>query len=164
MVTGDHPLTGAAIARQVCDHNLFVLVFLFPCCLGVISSFFCIYLTQVGIIPPIGQDTPETSRLQVIEGREVESLTEEDWEFIVTRESGTVFARTTPQHKLDIVRKCRSFGAVVGVTGDGVNDAPAMKAAHIGEHRGFNSIHAHFIISFTLLLTPALRLKNHFSF
>lgn len=69
----------------------------------------------------------------MIEGREVDALTQEDWEFIVTRESGTVFARTTPQHKLDIVRKCRSFGAVVAVTGDGVNDAPAMKAAHIGQ-------------------------------
>lgn len=75
----------------------------------------------------------QDKRLQVIEGRQISSLTEDDWKFIMERNTGTVFARTTPQHKLNIVRRCRTLGAVVAVTGDGVNDAPAMRAAHIGK-------------------------------
>lgn len=60
------------------------------------------------------------------------SLRDEDWRRIFERSTGTVFARTTPQNKLHIVEKCRALGAVVAVTGDGVNDAPAMRAANIG--------------------------------
>jgi sodium/potassium-transporting ATPase subunit alpha len=59
-------------------------------------------------------------------------LTDDEWRRIFDRPTGTVFARTTPQNKLYIVEKCRALGAVVAVTGDGVNDAPAMRAADIG--------------------------------
>ncbi len=49
-----------------------------------------------------------------------------------------MFSRTTPIHKLRIVEACQRLGYIVGVTGDGVNDAPAIKQADIGISMGIS--------------------------
>jgi len=67
----------------------------------------------------------------VVEGRELDDMDAMKWDFIFSH-CELVFARTTPQHKLMIVKQCQERGFRVGVTGDGVNDSPALKRADIG--------------------------------
>ncbi len=90
MITGDHPGTARAIARQA------------------------------GIDGDAG----------LLLGDEVASLDDAALQRAVA--TTTVFARVAPQHKLRIVQALKATGAVVAMTGDGVNDAPSLKAAHIG--------------------------------
>ena len=89
MLTGDHPVTAAVIARE----------------LGI----------------------PGT---RAVTGAELEKLTEIELERTVRDVS--VYARVSPQHKLQIVNALQRSGAIVAMTGDGVNDAPALKTADIG--------------------------------
>jgi Ca2+-transporting ATPase len=67
---------------------------------------------------------------QLLTGRDVDSLN--DAALARAVRDATVFARITPNQKLRIVQALKSNGEVVAMTGDGVNDAPALKAAHIG--------------------------------
>lgn len=66
----------------------------------------------------------------VLTGEELERL--DDGELARRIGSVAIFARTMPEHKLRIVCALKSAGEVVAMTGDGVNDAPSLKAAHIG--------------------------------
>jgi calcium-translocating P-type ATPase len=72
---------------------------------------------------------------KVVTGEEMERLSPEALRGLL-REPGVLFARTSPAHKLAIVSGLKALGEVVAVTGDGVNDAPALKAADIGVAMG----------------------------
>lgn len=72
---------------------------------------------------------------KVVSGGELDRLPPPALERLV-REPGVLFARTSPAHKLAIVNALRANGQIVAVTGDGVNDAPALKAADIGVAMG----------------------------
>ncbi len=73
---------------------------------------------------------------EVIEGHEVDKLTDEELQSRI--KSITIFARVRPEHKLRIVIALKNNGDIVTMTGDGVNDAPALKESHIGIAMGKN--------------------------
>lgn len=92
MITGDHRVTAAAIARE----------------LGLTGD--------------------------VLEGRELDSMSAEALAAIIDKVA--VFARVAPEHKVRIVQALKADGHVTAMTGDGVNDAPALKHADIGVAMG----------------------------
>ncbi len=73
---------------------------------------------------------------EVILGKELETMSDED--LFNKVQAVSVYARVSPQHKLRITQQLLKHGEVVAVTGDGVNDAPALKAAHIRDRHGQN--------------------------
>ena len=76
---------------------------------------------------------PSDAKAIVVHGSELRDITQEDLDSILKNHAEIVFARTSPQQKLIIVEGCQRGGAIVAVTGDGVNDSPALKKADIGE-------------------------------
>jgi magnesium-transporting ATPase (P-type) len=75
-----------------------------------------------------------------VTGAELDSMDEVQFAEAVRR--STVFARTSPEHKLRIVRALQAGGAVVAMTGDGVNDAPSLKQADVGVAMGIKGTEA----------------------
>merc|ERR1712137_487862 len=121
MVTGDHPITAKAIARSV----------------GIISE----GTETVEDIAArknidVADVNPREARAAVVHGGELKDLEAEQLDEILMYHTEIVFARTSPQQKLIIVEGCQRMGAIVAVTGDGVNDSPALKKADIGVAMG----------------------------
>lgn len=73
---------------------------------------------------------------EILTGNDIEAMSDEELGRII--EKVTVFARVSPHHKLKIVRAFKKKGHIVAMTGDGVNDAPAIKEADIGVSMGVN--------------------------
>merc|ERR1711962_450706 len=121
MVTGDHPITAKAIAKSV----------------GIISEN---NETVEDIAARKGipvEEVPEgDAHAAVIHGSTLKDMTARDVEHILRMHSEIVFVRTSPQQKLIIVEGCQNLGSIVAVTGDGVNDSPALKKADIGVAMG----------------------------
>ncbi|KAG0287811.1 hypothetical protein BGZ97_006987, partial [Linnemannia gamsii] len=114
MVTGDHPLTAEAIGRKI---NL------------VLSDTKEMVAKHRGCsVDEVGDD--EYNAI-VIHGEQIDSMTDQDWDLIFSKPE-IIFARTSPKHKLQIVKRAQAMGHIVGVTGDGVNDSPALKKADLG--------------------------------
>ncbi|MFD1671087.1 cation-translocating P-type ATPase [Agrilactobacillus yilanensis] len=83
---------------------------------------------QLGIV--------DSKQAKVIEGREIEAMTDEELFQVVP--DTYVYARVSPEHKQRIVKQLQKHEAVVAMTGDGINDAPALRAADIGIAMGIN--------------------------
>lgn len=114
MVTGDFKLTAAAIARQV----------------GIITCGEVHGLDDLDRQKIVAPST-EYSGAIVLSGPELITLSESQWNQLCQYQE-VVFARTTPEQKLRIVKEFQSRQNIVAMTGDGVNDAPSLKAADIG--------------------------------
>ena len=96
MITGDHKLTAAAVAREI----------------GIIDD----VMTNQDMVMISGQDL-ETMNVTTL-SEKVDYL--------------KIYSRVSPEHKLKIVQALKKKGHIVAMTGDGINDAPALKAADIG--------------------------------
>uniref|UniRef100_H9GFY6 Cation-transporting P-type ATPase C-terminal domain-containing protein n=1 Tax=Anolis carolinensis TaxID=28377 RepID=H9GFY6_ANOCA len=117
MVTGDHPITAKAIAKSV----------------GIISATSeTVEDIAKRLNIPVEQVNKREAKAAVVNGMELKDMTSEHLDDILIHHSEIVFARTSPQQKLIIVEGCQRQQAVVAVTGDGVNDSPALKKADIG--------------------------------
>lgn len=86
--------------------------------------------TAMAIARQLGLDNPD----MVLTGHDLDSLDDKTLRLRV--QDTAVFARTSPEHKLRLVMALQAGGAVVAMTGDGVNDAPALKRADVGISMG----------------------------
>ena len=121
MVTGDHPITAQAIAYKV--------GILWSKTRGDMEKDNAKFGRETG---DPDYENPDDAEAIVVPGHTISvDMKESDWDFILSHRQ-IVFARTSPQQKLVIVENCQRQGHIVAVTGDGVNDSPAIKKADIG--------------------------------
>uniref|UniRef100_A0A915KQG0 Cation-transporting P-type ATPase C-terminal domain-containing protein n=1 Tax=Romanomermis culicivorax TaxID=13658 RepID=A0A915KQG0_ROMCU len=79
-----------------------------------------------------------STRACVVHGAQLREMSSDQLDDLLQSHDEIVFARTSPQQKLLIVEGCQRLGAIVAVTGDGVNDSPALKKADIGVAMGIS--------------------------
>jgi Ca2+-transporting ATPase len=87
-------------------------------------------ITAIAIAHQIGL----TPSMDAITGADLEDMSDDDLREKV--KTVDIFARVTSEHKLRILRRLKEIGLIVSMTGDGVNDAPAVKGAHVGVAMG----------------------------
>ncbi|XP_058866777.1 potassium-transporting ATPase alpha chain 1 [Acipenser ruthenus] len=123
MVTGDHPITAKAIAANV----------------GIITEGSeTVEDIALRLRIPVEQVNKRDARACVVNGGQLKDMTSEELDDLLRNHPEMVFARTSPQQKLIIVESCQRLGSIVAVTGDGVNDSPALKKADIGIAMGIS--------------------------
>jgi Ca2+-transporting ATPase len=83
---------------------------------------------RVGIV--VGDDA------KIVSGNDLEAMSEDELKDVLKAHWEIVFARVRPEHKMQVVSALKDMGEIVAVTGDGVNDAPALKRADIGVAMG----------------------------
>jgi len=109
MVTGDHPHTALAIAREI------------------------------GLVPRVGNGSKNGERngerTRVVLGEALRKMSRSQLQMVLDSPH-VIFARVTAEQKMLVVEALKRKGEIVAVTGDGVNDAPALKSAHIGVAMG----------------------------
>ncbi|MFJ2298426.1 cation-translocating P-type ATPase [Oerskovia paurometabola] len=116
MITGDHSGTALAIAREM----------------GIVRD---------GAGPgQTGAAGVAAAATKVLTGAELEAMSTEELRAVV--QDVDVYARTSPEHKIRIVSALQSHGQVVAMTGDGVNDAPALTQADVGVAMGIKGTEA----------------------
>ncbi|MEB3183207.1 MAG: cation-transporting P-type ATPase [Cyanobacteriota bacterium] len=114
MVTGDYGLTAEAIARQI----------------GLLDPEAASPATGSAGTPP--PERAGADPVRVIEGGTLAAISDLQLRQLLRYRHRLVFARMAPEQKLRLVQAYRDLGEVVAVTGDGVNDAPALRAADVG--------------------------------
>jgi Ca2+-transporting ATPase len=91
-------------------------------------------LTAIAVAKELGQLPEEGDQTRVLTGIELDRMNAQQLEDVI--EEVVVYARVSPEHKLRIVDAFKKKGEVVAMTGDGINDAPALKRADIGVSMG----------------------------